>query len=111
MNLAIHSEAPPLRPDGTGAIRVGNSRVLLELVLEAHEEGASPREIVARYPTLKLEDVYAVVGYALRHPDDINTYLAAREGEANRMDAKISASQKDLSKLAAQVRSRRKGST
>lgn len=42
MSLVLEREAPPLREDETGAIRVGNSRVLLEVVLRAFQDGASP---------------------------------------------------------------------
>ena len=52
MNLVLEVEAPPFREDATGAIRVGNSRVLLELVIRAFQDGASPESIVQRYSTL-----------------------------------------------------------
>jgi hypothetical protein len=35
----------PLRRDGTGALRVGTSRVLLELVIEAFHDGETPESI------------------------------------------------------------------
>jgi uncharacterized protein (DUF433 family) len=55
----------PLREDESGAIRVGNSRVLLELVIQAFQDGASPESIVRAYSTLSLSDVYLTVGYYL----------------------------------------------
>lgn len=72
-------EAPPLRRDAHGALRVGRSRVLVELVLRAFQDGATPEEIVQRYPTASLEDVYAVVAHYLRHREAMETYLAERE--------------------------------
>jgi len=36
----------PLREEPPGVLRVDKSRVLLELVIHAHQHGASPREIV-----------------------------------------------------------------
>lgn len=45
MTLILKSEKPPLREDETGAIRVGNSRVLLEIVIRAFQNGASPESI------------------------------------------------------------------
>jgi uncharacterized protein (DUF433 family) len=61
--MAFHAqaEAPPLREDESGALRVGNSRVLLELVIQAFQDGATPETIVQRYPTLALADAYAVI--------------------------------------------------
>ena len=36
----------PLREEPQGVLRVGKSRVLLELVIHAHQRGASAQEIV-----------------------------------------------------------------
>ena len=49
MTTNLEREAPPLRVDETGAIRVGQSRVLLELVIRAFQNGASPESIVSSY--------------------------------------------------------------
>ena len=48
MVFTAHAEAPPLREDAAGAVRVGDSRVLLELVIHAFQDGATPETIVAR---------------------------------------------------------------
>ena len=40
MNLVLEVEAPPFREDPTGAMRVGNSRVWLKLVIRAFQDGA-----------------------------------------------------------------------
>ena len=58
MNLVLEHEIPPLYGDETGAIRVGHSKVLLETVIRAFQDGASPESIVHRYETLSLADVY-----------------------------------------------------
>ena len=61
MAFTVQTEAPPLREDATGAVRVGNSHVLLEMVVRAFQDGATPETIVQRYSTLALPDVYAVL--------------------------------------------------
>jgi hypothetical protein len=38
----------------------------------------SPEEIVLRYDVLRLEDVYLVLGYYLRHKADVDAYMAER---------------------------------
>jgi uncharacterized protein (DUF433 family) len=96
MALTIRTEAPPLRLDGTGAIRVGDSRVLLEVVMAEFQDGATPEAIVQDFPTLRLADVYAAIAYALRHPEEIETYLSGREREAEEVRRKIEAAQGDL---------------
>jgi len=57
MIIEIHTIPPPLRVEPSGAIRVGQTRVLLELVLRAFQNGATPEIIVQRYPSLRLADV------------------------------------------------------
>ena len=109
MVIPFHAETPPLRQEATGAIRVGNTRVLLELVLEAFQEEVTPQEIVRRYPTLALQDVYATIGYCLRHPAEIEAYLREREAQAGDMDAKIEGQQRDLSQIRERLRERRAG--
>ena len=75
MNLVLEREAPPLRENKTGSVRVGNSRVLLEAVIRAFQDGASPESIMNRYSTLSLSDVYNTIGYYLRHQDAVEAYL------------------------------------
>lgn len=99
MSFALEYEMPPLREDVTGAIRVGNSRVLLELVIRAFQDGASPETIVGRYPALSLSDVYTTLGYYLRHQDAVETYLNHREQLAESIVQRLSAIQPDLSHI------------
>jgi uncharacterized protein (DUF433 family) len=66
MAIIIQPETPPLRQDASGALRVGSSRVLVELVIRAFQDGATPEAIAQRYPTATLADIYAVIAYYLR---------------------------------------------
>ena len=43
----------PFRREPIGAVRVGTSRVLLELVIRAFQDGQTPEAIVESYETLK----------------------------------------------------------
>jgi uncharacterized protein (DUF433 family) len=65
----------PLRMDEYGKFRVGDSRVLLELVIRAFYNGETPEGIVESYPALKIADVYAVIAYYLTYPEEIDAYL------------------------------------
>ncbi len=71
MDIVLRAEAPPLRRDSSGALRVGKSRVLLELVVHAFEDGATPEAIAQRYPAATLADIYGVLAYYLRHEEEI----------------------------------------
>lgn len=87
------SIAVPLREDPPGVFRVGNSRVLLELVIHAFQRGETPEGIVQSYETLSLPDVYAVVGFYLARPQPIDEYLRQRDEAAAATRQKIEASQ------------------
>jgi uncharacterized protein (DUF433 family) len=65
----------PLWEDPPGVFRVGDSRVLLELVLDAFKRGESPEAIVRSYRTLRLADVYAVISRYLANPAPFDEYL------------------------------------
>jgi len=60
---------------GEDDIRIKGTRVGIETVLHDYQEGASPEEIVLRYPTLSLEQVYATITYYLAHREQVAGYL------------------------------------
>ncbi len=107
MNFTAKTDLPPLREDAAGALRVGESRVLLELVIRAFQDGASPETIVQRFSTLTLPDAYAVVAYYLRHRSEIEEYLARREEQAETIQDRIHGQQGDLSDIRARLLVRR----
>jgi len=88
--LPLQTEPPPLRIEG-GAVRVGNTRITLDLVVEQYENGMTPEDMVRAYDTLALADVYAVIAYYLRHRDEVRAYLKRRDEEAAALRAKIEA--------------------
>ncbi len=83
--------AVPLREEPAGVLRVGDSRVLLELVIRAYQRGASPQEIVRMYDSLLLSDVFAVVAYYLANPSEIDDYLRKCDAESESVRRKIEA--------------------
>jgi uncharacterized protein (DUF433 family) len=87
--LCLHADLPPLRWDQGGAVRVGNSRISLDLVVEQYENGMTPEDIVRAYDSLLLADVHAVVAYYLRHRNEVKAYLRRRQAEAETLRAKI----------------------
>ena len=107
MGYAAPIGAVPLREDSSGALRVGNSRVLLELVIRAFQDGASCEDIVLRYSTLELPDVYAVIAHYLRNRDEVDEYLRRREQEADEIEKEIEQHQGDLSGIRARLLARR----
>lgn len=87
--LPLEAEYPPLRVDEGGAVRVGKSRISLDLVIAQYESGASPEDMVRTYDSLALEDVHAVIAYFLRHKSEVRLYLKRRAEEAAGLQEKI----------------------
>ncbi|MBC7226651.1 MAG: DUF433 domain-containing protein [Thermoflexales bacterium] len=59
----------------SGEIRIRGTRIGLEIVLRDYLQGASPEEIVLRYPTLSLEQVHAAILYYLRNRERVEQYI------------------------------------
>lgn len=80
--LDISPEPAPLVTGSDGVVRVLGTRVTLDTVVAAFQEGATPEEIWSQYPSLALGNVYAVIAYYLRHQDDVEQYLVRRQADA-----------------------------
>jgi uncharacterized protein (DUF433 family) len=82
MTLKVVPQSPPIETNADGVMLVGNTRVTLDTVVTAFEYGATAEEIVHRYPSLKLADVYAVIAFYLNHQQEIEIYLQQRNQQA-----------------------------
>ena len=106
MSIVLERESPPFRQDENGAIRVGNTRVLLELVIRAFLDGAAPESIVQQYSTLTLSDTYSAIAYYLRHQETVQTYLQQLEQQAETIKQKLQDFQSDMSLLRSRLLAR-----
>lgn len=73
----------PISKDAAGVLRVGESRVTLDLVVRAFQRGATAEEIVLDFPSLNLADVYQALGYYLKHEQELEPYFQSRQQEAS----------------------------
>lgn len=89
--MIIEKQDVALRADESGVLRVGKTRVTLDTVIYQFNEGASPEEIVLRYPALHLVDVYSVIAYYLSHRKELDAYLEERERQADEIEREIRA--------------------
>ena len=96
--LPLHAAPPPLRTDPGGVVRVGTSRVSLDVIVEQYENGMTPDDMVRAYDTLALADVYAAIAYYLRHRDEVRAYLKRRGEEAEVLRAQIEAARPPVSR-------------
>ncbi len=78
----MKEDGGPLHSDADGVMRVSGTRVTLDTVFAAFSDGATAEEISQQYPVLNLADVYSVLGYCLRHSDEVQTYLMQRRTRA-----------------------------
>jgi uncharacterized protein (DUF433 family) len=81
-SVATVVDAIPLTKDAQGVYRVGGTRVTLDLVVAAFNRGATAEEIVQRFDSLRLSDVYQVIGYYLKHADELAEYFEERAHQA-----------------------------
>jgi uncharacterized protein (DUF433 family) len=91
--------AVPLRTNPRGAIRIGATRVLLEMVIHAFQQSETPEGIVQAFPSLKLDEVYAVITYYLQNRAELDAYVQQVEAEGQRIREKIETSQPDMRDL------------
>jgi uncharacterized protein (DUF433 family) len=78
LNVTAVVDEIPLARDAHGVYHVGGTRVTLDLVVRAFNRGATAEEIVQKYDSLRLPDVYQVIGYYLKHADELADYFETR---------------------------------
>jgi uncharacterized protein (DUF433 family) len=107
MTLAIETDPVPLRLDEFGVVRVGDSQVLLDVVVQQFNNGAEPEAIAQAFPTLNLADVYGTIAYYLRHRKDVHDYLTVRRQEAESLRQEIESTQPSRAELRAKLLARK----
>lgn len=87
-NLAATLPAP-LKSWEDGTIRVGSSRLLLDLVVHQFKEGATAEQIQHSFPSVFLHDIYGAIFYYLEHTEEVQAYLAEWETMADEIEGVI----------------------
>ena len=73
------AQPAPCQMDDAGVLRITGTRVRLDTIIGAFNSGYSAEEILLKYPSLNLTDIYAVITYYLWHREDVDRYLAERQ--------------------------------
>jgi len=81
----------PITKDEDGVLRVAGTRVTLDSIVAAFDLGATPEEIVQRYPSVDLASAYVVIAYVLRHRESVDLYLTGRSNAASDVQAEVEA--------------------
>jgi uncharacterized protein (DUF433 family) len=79
MTTTVEPTTLPLRADVDGTIRIGGTRVTLDVVVEAFRNGESPEDIAEGLQAITLPDVYAAITYYLFHREQVEVYLRERD--------------------------------
>lgn len=90
----LQQAAPPELPvhvEANGAVRVGDTRVTLEVVLTAFEQGETPEQVVHAYPSLQLGDVCMLYAYYCKNRELFCQYLEHSRAEEQNIRQKIEA--------------------
>ena len=74
VRLTVQPISNPLRIDGSGSARIGDTRVTLETLVRKFLLGDSPEEIADAY-LLDLMQVYATISFYLQHRSEVDQYL------------------------------------
>lgn len=72
----------PIAMNADGVLRIVGSRVTVDTLVSAFQDGATAEEIAQQYPSVSLADIYSVIGYYLHQRPEIEAYLARRRREA-----------------------------
>lgn len=92
MVLATKSDKLPYEMDEENKIAyMRGTRVPIDTVFCAFNQGHTPEEIVQQFPTLDLGEVYEIVGMYIKHRKKFDEYLQARRekrGEIRKQNEK-----------------------
>jgi uncharacterized protein (DUF433 family) len=105
MTTLDNNQTLPLRLTEDGTIRVANSRVSLDSVVQHYKLGASAEQIAQKFPALDLADVYAAITYYLNHEETVEEYLRGQEAKGDEVQKKIE-SDPQYQKTSAELRAR-----
>jgi uncharacterized protein (DUF433 family) len=92
--MMAHLEMTPgeptlLRTEEDGTVRIGRTRVTLDILIGAFNQGCTAEDIHRKYTTLQLADIYAVLAYYLRHQKTVDAFLEERRREAEELRRQI----------------------
>ena len=100
------TQSVPMIKGDDGVIRIKGSRVTLDSVVWAFQQGATAEQIQEDFPSLALREIYGVIAYYLEHPAAVEAYLAEQKQQAVQTRHEIETGQ-DSASLRQRLRQRR----
>lgn len=85
-----------------GTIRIKGTRLLLDMIVEAHNRGDCPEEIFEAFPSenYTVADIYSIISYYLSHKAKIDKHLAQRTQKAQAVWKKIESDPQYIARIA-----------
>lgn len=96
----------PLIQEKDGTVHVTGSRVTLDTLVGVFRKGATAEQIQDSFPSLSLQEIYAVIAYYLEHQSEVDSYLKLRREEAALTRKEIESHQ-DTDDFRERIRARR----
>jgi uncharacterized protein (DUF433 family) len=78
MALPLAAIPVPLRLTDGGIMRIGQTRVMLEVFITALNEGLSTEDLIAEFPEVAAHDVFALLSYYAAHQAAVDAYVEER---------------------------------
>ncbi len=94
----------PIRTDEHGDIRVGGTRVLLDMIIVSYQQGETPEQIHEGFPSVSVADIYAVITYYLNHREEVDAYIRWREEEGEQLRRRMEAEHPEIFDLQNRLR-------
>lgn len=91
--LPLDARPVPLTELDNGVFRIAGTRIPVERVVEGYKAGETPEQIVGAFDTLRLSDVYTLIGYYLDNRDQVEQYLREQDEAADVLRRTIEAAQ------------------
>ncbi len=83
------TELIPLVEDEAGTFHLAQTRITLDVFAESFRQGSTPEQMADQFPSLPLADIYAVITWMLRNPEELSHYLSRRAAEAAEVREKV----------------------
>lgn len=85
------TQTVPLTTWEDGTIRVKDTRLLVDMIINAYKRGEIPEDIFDSFPSdaYTVADIYSIIAYYLSNKAKFEKYLAKREKEAEKIWKKI----------------------
>ena len=100
------AQTTPLWQEPDGTVRITGSRVTLDTIVGAFQQGATAEQIQDSFPSLSLRQIYGTIAWYLENEGEVAVYLRERRADAEAIRREVE-SRQDAAGFRARLRARR----